>query len=70
MKFMKPRKGCAKKGPRGTLFGLMIQETEEKQRLARMVGLLHSIQFIDQTAREQDVCPRFQSFIKTWGILE
>ena len=49
------------------MYRLMIQETEEKQRLARMVGLLNSIQFMGLTAREQDVHVPFQSFIKAWG---
>ena len=52
------------------MFRQMIQETEEKQQLARMVGLLNSIQFMSQTAYEQDVLFHFQSFIKAWGVVQ
>ena len=39
----------------------MIQETEMKQRLARMVGLLRSFQFMNLTL-EQDVQVQLISF--------
>jgi hypothetical protein len=52
------------------MFRQMIQETEEQQRLARMVGLLNSIQFMGQTACEQDVRFPFQNFTETLGVFK
>lgn len=47
---------------------LVIQETDRMQRLARMVGLLQSLQFTSRSAFEQDVLFRSKSFTKAWGI--
>ena len=52
------------------MFRLMNQETEEKQRLARMVGLLNSILIMGQTACGQDVRFPVQNFTKAWGVLQ
>jgi hypothetical protein len=47
---------------------LEIQETDKKQRLARMVGLLQSIQLSGITASKQDVLFRTPNFTKIWGV--
>ncbi len=44
----------------------MIQETEKKQRLARMVGIINSDQFMSLTLG-QDVHVLIQTFIKKPG---